>query len=216
MKLLQTHCAFLGCCWTDDFSTSLESHIVESHAETLLRAEAEVWGERRLCYGVAWNLWEAFYSLNMHPTNALAGYYVQAIAEIARGVVQISIVQGNAVEPENNRICESISIVGPSMDRRAFGRRREVYNDSCIHSLICFVCAQRRTQTSSANTLRSLVIFSERSQILPFTFPKMVGGPEYFTRLAGSRRACELDLEDVYFQQFQLSKLPTCPKVQNQ
>ena len=51
------------------------------------------------------------------------------------------------------------------------------------------------------------------SQVFPFTFPYMVGGPEYFSRSDDSRRAFTYELTGDYYKQFGLSTLPTCAKV---
>ena len=51
------------------------------------------------------------------------------------------------------------------------------------------------------------------SQVFPFTFPYMVGGPEYFTRKEDSRRALSIDALGPYYAQFGLAKLPDCPQV---
>ncbi len=51
------------------------------------------------------------------------------------------------------------------------------------------------------------------SQVLPFTFPYMVGGPEYFCRTEDSRRNYSFELRGDYYDQFKLSVLPKCPKV---
>ena len=88
----------------------------------------------------------------MHPRNQslrrlFMGYYRQAIAEVERGVVIIA-EENHAKEMSHGlSACQGVPVVGPSIDRRTFGHLREVYNDRAICSLICFVCAQRRTHT---------------------------------------------------------------------
>ena len=51
------------------------------------------------------------------------------------------------------------------------------------------------------------------AQVLPFTLPYMVGGPEYFNRPADSRRAFSLKPAGDYYEKFNLQTLPQCPKV---
>ena len=51
------------------------------------------------------------------------------------------------------------------------------------------------------------------SQVFPFTFPYMVGGPEYFNRKEDSRRAITFVPTGEYYEQFGLTSLPTCPFV---
>ena len=51
------------------------------------------------------------------------------------------------------------------------------------------------------------------SQVFPFTFPYMVGGPEYFSRSEDSRRAFTYDLTGDYYKQFLLEALPECARV---
>ena len=51
------------------------------------------------------------------------------------------------------------------------------------------------------------------SQVFPFTFPYMVGGPEHFSRSEDSRRAFTLDAVGEYYEQFGLKSLPACAKV---
>ena len=93
----------------------------------------------------------------MHPRNQslrrfFMGYYRQAIAEVERGVVIIA-EENHAKEMSHGlSACQGVPVVGPSIDRRTFGHLREVYNDRAICSLICFVCAQRRTHTLHPNS----------------------------------------------------------------
>ena len=93
----------------------------------------------------------------MHPNNAplrsfFMAYYRQAIAEIERGAVRIA-EQNQARELAHGlSSCQGVPLVGPSVDRRTFGHLREVYNDKEIYSLVCFVCAQRRTHTNHPNS----------------------------------------------------------------
>ena len=51
------------------------------------------------------------------------------------------------------------------------------------------------------------------AQVLPFTFPYMTGGPEYFNRSEESRRNFQFDPVGEYYEQFNLTRLPGCPKV---
>ena len=51
------------------------------------------------------------------------------------------------------------------------------------------------------------------AQVFPFTFPYMVGGPEYFHRNESSRRTFTFDLSGEYYKQFGLASLPACPFV---
>ena len=51
------------------------------------------------------------------------------------------------------------------------------------------------------------------SQVFPFTFPYMVGGPEYFSRSEDSRRAFTYDPVGEYYEQFALTGMPHCVKV---
>ena len=51
------------------------------------------------------------------------------------------------------------------------------------------------------------------SQVFPFTFPYMVCGPEYFSRIEDSRRAVAFDPVGDYYAQFSLDVIPMCPKV---
>ena len=80
------------------------------------------------------------------------GYYRQAIAEIERGVIVVAEQNGEKETPHGLSACQGVPVVGPSVDRRTFGHLREVYNDKDICSLICFVCAQRRTHTRHPNS----------------------------------------------------------------
>ena len=45
-----------------------------------------------------------------------------------------------------------VPVVGAAVDRRAFERTLEVYNDESIRSLICFVCARVRLHTGGAHS----------------------------------------------------------------
>ena len=80
------------------------------------------------------------------------GYYRQAIAEVERGVVVIAEETHAKQMPHGLSACQGVPVVGSSIDRRTFGHLREVYNDTAICSLICFVCAQRRTHTLHLNS----------------------------------------------------------------
>ena len=80
------------------------------------------------------------------------GYYRQAIAEVERGVVVIAEENHAKQMPHGLSACQGVPVVGPSIDRRTFQHLREVYNDTAICSLICFVCAQRRTHTLHLNS----------------------------------------------------------------
>ena len=51
------------------------------------------------------------------------------------------------------------------------------------------------------------------SQVFPFTFPYMVGGPEYFSRSEDSRRALTFAATGEYYEQFNVTSLPVCAKV---
>ena len=42
---------------------------------------------------------------------------------------------------------KAMPAVGLSIDRRTFKLLAEVYNDSEVYSLVCFVCAQVKTHT---------------------------------------------------------------------
>ena len=157
LKLPAAHCAFRGCCWTGSTKGSIEEHVVQQHRAQLLAAEEEVFGKGTQ-YGSSPKLSKLHYSLNMYSYNQplrhfFMGYYRQAIAEIERGAVLIA-EQNHAKEmPHGLSACQGVPIVGPSVDRRTFGHLREVYNDKDICSLICFVCAQRRTHTKHPNSL---------------------------------------------------------------
>ena len=48
------------------------------------------------------------------------------------------------------------------------------------------------------------------SQVFPFTFPYMVGGPEYFSRGSDRRRDVSFDISGEYYQQFDLTAMPQC------
>ena len=49
------------------------------------------------------------------------------------------------------------------------------------------------------------------SQVFPFTFPYMVGGPEYFSsRREDSRRAFSFEPVGEYCEQFDLKAMPKC------
>ena len=107
----------------------------------------------------------------MHPNNAplrsfFMAYYRQAIAEIERGAVTIA-EQNQARELAHGlSACQGVPLVGPSVDRRTFGHLREVYNDKEIYTLVCFVCAQRRTHTNHPNSAirrRNLDIFQPQN-----------------------------------------------------
>ena len=108
------------------------------------------------------------YWRNQPLRNLFMGYYRQAIAEIERGVVVIVEENGAKLLPHGLSACQGVPIVGPSIDRRTFGHPREVYNDTAICSLICFVCAQRRTHTVQPNSAiqrRNLEFFApEKNQ----------------------------------------------------
>ena len=80
------------------------------------------------------------------------GYYRQAIAEVERGAVVIAEETHAKQMPHGLSACQGVPVVGSSIDRRTFGHLREVYNDTAICSLICFVCAQRRTHTLHLNS----------------------------------------------------------------
>ena len=45
-----------------------------------------------------------------------------------------------------------VPVVGAAVDRRAFERTLEVYNDETIRSLICFVCARVCLHTAGAHS----------------------------------------------------------------
>ena len=45
-----------------------------------------------------------------------------------------------------------VPVVGAAVDRRAFERTLEVYNDETIRSLICFVCARVCLHTGGAHS----------------------------------------------------------------
>ena len=97
------------------------------------------------------------YALNTERGNQLLrsffmGYYRQAIAEIERGVIFIDEENDVKAMPHGYNVCQGVLVVGPSVDRRTFGHLREVYNDEAIRSMICFVCAQRRTHTLHPNS----------------------------------------------------------------
>ena len=47
---------------------------------------------------------------------------------------------------------EHMPSVGPSIDRRTFKALSEVYNSKKIRSLVCFVCAQVRTDIGNSNS----------------------------------------------------------------
>ena len=51
------------------------------------------------------------------------------------------------------------------------------------------------------------------SQVFPFSFPYMVGGPEYFGRKEEDRRAFTYELTGSYYKKFQISSLPECAHV---
>ena len=51
------------------------------------------------------------------------------------------------------------------------------------------------------------------SQVFPFTFPYMVGGPEYFSRREDSRRNVKIDALGPYYKHFGVKQLPSCPWV---
>jgi hypothetical protein len=166
LKLPAAHCAFRGCCWTGSTKGSIEEHVVREHRAQLLAAEKEVYGNGSH-YGSSRQLSKLHYSLNMYSNNQrlrnlFMGYYRQGIAEIERGVVVIAEQNGAKEMPHGLSACQGVPIVGPSVDRRTFGHLREVYNDKDICSLICFVCAQRRTHTKhphSAIQRRHLELF---------------------------------------------------------
>ena len=171
LKLPVAHCAFKGCKWSSSIKNAIEEHVLTDHRQQLLAAELQVWGDH-FCYGSAWPLRRGAYKLNSLPFNKplrkhFFGYYVQAIAEVERCSAQCSQpTQNESVDMSqtHDRTSRGIPIVGPSIDRRTFAHLREVYNSHSIRALICFVCAQRRTQTMHPNSnskRRSLVIFPE-------------------------------------------------------
>ena len=156
LKLPASHCAFRGCCWTGTTKGSIEEHVTTMHRAQLLAAEEEVYG-KGYHYGSSPGLRKSIYTLNMHRNNQalrnlFMGYYRQAIAEIERGVVIITETTSAKEMPHGLSACQGVPIVGPSVDRRTFGHLREVYNNNDICSLICFVCAQRRTHTKHNNS----------------------------------------------------------------
>ena len=51
------------------------------------------------------------------------------------------------------------------------------------------------------------------SQVFPFTFPYMVGGPEHFSRNEDSRRSFTYPVTGPFYEQFELTALPECAKV---
>ena len=51
------------------------------------------------------------------------------------------------------------------------------------------------------------------SQVFPFTFPYMVGGPEYFSREEDSRRAFTFPMTGDFYENFGIADLPSCAKV---
>ncbi len=158
LKLPASHCAFRGCCWTGKHKEDIEEHVVREHRAALLAAERQVFwdeGDRAPCYGSSGNLSRV--SKKLTPSNRplrhlFMGYYRQAIAEIERGVVRIAEDSGVKDLPHGAAVCQGVPVVGPSIDRRTFQHLRDVYNDSEIYSLICAVCAQRRTHTKHHNS----------------------------------------------------------------
>ena len=172
LKLPAAHCAFKGCSWSGLTKCSIEEHVVLAHGTQLLAAEEEVYGKGRH-YGSSPLLSKIHYALNMHRSNQalrnfFMGYYRHAIAEIERCAVIISEQNHGQEMPHGMSACQGVPIVGPSVDRRTFGHLREVYNDNAICSMICFLCAQRRTHTlhpNSAIQRRYLELFdSQKSQ----------------------------------------------------
>ena len=83
------------------------------------------------------------------------GCHRQAIAEFERGAVIIA-EESHAKECKHGHglsACQGVPVVGPSIDRRTFGHLREVYDDTAIFSLICFVCVQRHIHTVRPNSV---------------------------------------------------------------
>jgi len=157
LKLPAAHCAFRGCYWTGPTKDSIEEHVVRQHGKQLMAAEAEVFGTEGRQHGSSPLFGKPSYGLNMVPDNQplrrfFMGYYRQAIAEIERGVVVIAEETHAKELPHGLDACQGVPVVGPSVDRRTFEHLQEVYNDEVICSMICFVCAQRRTHTLHPNS----------------------------------------------------------------
>ena len=180
LKLPGAHCAFKGCCWIGDTKDSIEEHLVLCHGAQLQAAEAEVFGEgRQSNYGSSASLCKATSCLNMAQSNRplrdfFMAYYIQAIAEIERGAVTVE--EDNAAKETSHGpiASQGVPVVGPSVDRRTFGHLREVYNDTVICTLICFLCAQRRTHTRHPNSAiqrRSLQLFPTKNSNQPSEEP---------------------------------------------
>ena len=132
------------------------------HNVQLLAAEENVYGNKRQ-YESSPLLSKLHYALNMETRNQLLrrffmGYYRQATAEIERGVICIDEENDVKAMPHGYHVCQGVPVVGPSVDRRTFGHLREVYNDDAIRSMICFVCAQRRTHTLHLNSANSKTV----------------------------------------------------------
>ena len=171
LKLPVAHCAFKGCSWTGLTKNSIEEHVVTVHGEQLTAAAFAVYGDIPQ-YGSSPVFKKGLYALNMRKENHLMrgffmGYYRQAIAEIERCAISIEESTGAKEMPNGHgaNVCQGVPVVGPSVDRRTFGHLREVYNDDAIRSMICFVCAQRRTHTvhpNSAIQRRYLELFEAR------------------------------------------------------
>ena len=155
-KLPAAHCAFKGCCWIGLTKNSIEEHVVNVHGLQLSAAEAEVYGDTAQ-HGSSPLLRKSHYALNMERENQLlrsffTGYHRQAIAEIEPGVIVIDEDNDMKSMPHGYNVCQGVPVVGPSLGRRTFGHLPVVYNDEAIRSMICFVCAQRRTHTLHPNS----------------------------------------------------------------
>ena len=80
----------------------------------------------------------------------------------------------------------SVPIVGPSIDRRVMEHIVQVYNDTCVRSLICFCCAQIKPDTGGCRSKISIFTGSWLLALPPQILQKNFAHDEFQKRYCQS------------------------------
>ena len=139
-RLPPVSCAVQGCAWwgghpicraelADDpehpWDRELRAHVTVDHQDLLESIAVDVLGD-----------------LADHASRAFAVAADDTDEELVKKLLWHLFKEAIAVKER-----EAIPIVGPSVDRRSFDHLAQVYTDATIRQLICFCCAQSKTDT---------------------------------------------------------------------